>query len=39
MEDGKELVVNTGQLSTAMEEFCDSVTNANAADCDWTVYT
>ena len=37
MEGGKELVVNTGQLSTAMKEFCDSVTNANATN--WTVCT
>lgn len=37
MEDGKELVVNTGQLSAAMEEFYDSITNANATN--WTVCT
>ena len=37
MEYGKELVVNTGQLSAAMEEFCDSITNANATD--WEVIT
>lgn len=36
-EYGKELVVNTGQLSASMKEFCDSVTNANATN--WTVCT
>lgn len=37
MEDGKELVVNTGQLPADMKEFYDSITNVNATDCDWTV--
>lgn len=37
MEDGKELVVNTGQLSAPMKEFYDSITNTNATN--WTVCT
>ena len=39
MEEGKELVVNTGQLPADMKEFYDSITNMNATDCDWTVWT
>lgn len=39
MEDGKELVVNTGQLPADIKEFCDSATNWNATDWTWTVST
>lgn len=37
MEEGKELVVNTGQLPADMKEFYDSITNMNATGTDWTV--
>ena len=37
MEEGKELVVNTGQLPADMKEFYDSITNMNATD--WTICT
>lgn len=39
MEDGKELVVNTGQLPADMKEFYDSITNMNTTDLTWTVCT